>query len=80
MLSLFKLTPDKVKELRVARWGHPINLSLKARSRMVPGPRRAPIGERIHFCEQDNWPAPCIETASQCALDVEGAVRKAVTG
>ena len=36
----------------------------------------APIGGRIFFCEQDNWPAPCIETAFLCALEVEPAVRR----
>ena len=70
-----------MQELRVARWGHPINVSLKGQ--IADGTwaaARAPIDGRIYFSEQDNWPAPCIETAFQCALDVEGAVRKAAAG
>lgn len=81
ILSLFKLEPEQVQELRVARWGHPINVSTKGQ--IADGTwaaARAPIGGRIFFCEQDNWPAPCIETAFLCALETEAAVRKVVTG
>ncbi len=81
ILSLFKLKPEQVRELRVARWGHPINLSLKGQ--IADGTwaaARAPIGDRVFFCEQDNWPAPCIETSFLCALETEKAVRTALSG
>ena len=79
ILSLFGLRPDQVSELRTARWGHAMNVSDKGFiADGVWEKARRTIGDRIFFCEQDNWPAPCIETALSCALQVEPEVRRVV--
>jgi predicted NAD/FAD-binding protein len=79
ILALFGLRPEQVTELRIARWGHAMNVSEKGLVADGTWARaRETIGDRIFFCEQDNWPAPCIETAFTCALATEPAVRRVV--
>jgi len=81
ILALFGLGPEQVAELRIARWGHAMNVSDKGFVADGTWARaRASIGGRVFFCEQDNWPAPCLETAFTCALATEPEVRRAVGG
>ncbi len=81
ILALFGLRPEQVAELRIARWGHAMNVAEKGFVADGTWARaRATIGGRVFFCEQDNWPAPCLETALTCALATEPEVRRAVGG
>lgn len=75
ILTLFGLTPDHVRELRVARWGHALPLAETGHlASGVWARARSPIAGRIFFAEQDNWPAPAIETALTEALRTAPAV------
>lgn len=79
ILRLFGLQPDQVKELRVARWGHALPLAEKGfLASGVWAKARRPIGGRIFFAEQDNGPAPAIETSLTEALRAAEMVRKAL--
>ncbi|MCC6994132.1 MAG: FAD-dependent oxidoreductase [Deltaproteobacteria bacterium] len=79
ILALFGLTPDHLRELRVARWGHALPLAETGHlAAGVWARARSPIAERIFFVEQDNWPAPALETALTEALRSAPAVEAAL--
>ena len=79
ILALFGLSPDHIHELRVARWGHALPLAETGHlAAGVWARARSPIAGRIFFAEQDNWPAPAIETALTEALRTTPAVVRAL--
>jgi hypothetical protein len=69
----------KVADVRVARFGHPLVVAAKGLiSSGLCQRAHASIGGRIHFCNQDNWALPAIETCLGEALRTEAAVRQHV--
>ncbi|MCB0352028.1 MAG: FAD-dependent oxidoreductase [Bdellovibrionales bacterium] len=81
ILPALKISPERVEDLRIARWGHPL---------VVPKPGmigssdveriRAPFKERVFFVEQDNWMLPAFETSVTEALEWAPKVRASLTG
>ncbi|MCB0334477.1 MAG: FAD-dependent oxidoreductase, partial [Bdellovibrionales bacterium] len=69
ILPLLKIEKGRVKDIRLARWGHPL---------VVPKPGlissknianiRKPFKDRVFFVEQDNWALPAFETSVTEAL------------
>ncbi|MBI2374885.1 MAG: FAD-dependent oxidoreductase [Deltaproteobacteria bacterium] len=77
VLPLLGLTEDKIAEVRLSRFGHALNLSETGFIADGTWARaRTPVGDRIIFVEQDNWPAPAIETCFLEALSAEPVVDK----
>lgn len=64
ILPLLKMTPDRIVDLRVARWGHPLPVAAQGLiADKVIDQVRKPFKNRIFFVEQDNWALPAFETA-----------------
>lgn len=77
ILRMFNVSTKAVREIRLARWGHPLPLAAKgllASGTLVRASQ--PVENRIFFCNQDNWALPSIETCLSVALDVAPQVRE----
>jgi hypothetical protein len=64
ILPLLGLDESAIREIRIARWGHPLPLAKKGffSSGFVDIVSR-PFMNRVFFAEQDNWVLPAFETA-----------------
>lgn len=63
ILPMLKIKKEKLVDIRITRWGHPLPLS--AVGNIASGKineLRKPFGKRIFFVEQDNWMVPAFET------------------
>ena len=81
ILPLLKIKPEQVRDLRIARWGHP--LPVAAKGLIADGTvdaLRAPFKERVFFVEQDNWALPALETSVTEALTWAPEIKKVITG
>ncbi len=82
LLKSLKTTEDRIVDLRITRWGHPLPLAAtgliadgtleKARSSFRDG--------KIVFANQDNWANPSFETALTSARTAAGEIRGALKG
>jgi protoporphyrinogen oxidase len=64
ILPLLKLQPEKIADIRIARWGHPLPVAAKGLiSSGVVDQLRKPFKDRVFFVEQDNWALPAFETS-----------------
>jgi protoporphyrinogen oxidase len=64
ILPLLGIASDRVFDLRIARWGHPLPVAAKGLiADGVVDRIHAPFRERVFFIEQDNWALPAIETS-----------------
>jgi hypothetical protein len=85
ILPLLGLDPAGLKDLRVARWGHPLPLAALGQiADGLPEVLGAPFRDRVFFVEQDNWALPAFETAVGEALrqapTIEALLRGGVAG
>ena len=63
LLPVLGIEPSRVRELRLARFGHPMPVSAPGLiADGVVDRLFAPFRERVFFVEQDNWMNPAIET------------------
>lgn len=77
ILPLIGISKDRVKEVRLSRWGHPMPVPVRGLiSDGTIDELRRPFAERVFFVEQDNWILPCLETAAQEALNWAPEVEK----
>jgi protoporphyrinogen oxidase len=68
-LPLMNTTADKIRGMRLTRWGHAMPLAYKGLiSSGVLAQARAPINNKIFFANQDNWANPSFETAIMSAI------------
>lgn len=64
ILPLLGIAPNRLFDLRIARWGHPLPVAAKGLiAEGVVDRVHAPFRERVFFIEQDNWALPAIETS-----------------
>jgi phytoene dehydrogenase-like protein len=64
ILPLLGIAPDRLFDLRIARWGHPLPVAAKGLiADGIVDRVQAPFRERVFFIEQDNWALPAIETS-----------------
>ncbi|MBI4820988.1 MAG: FAD-dependent oxidoreductase [Deltaproteobacteria bacterium] len=79
ILPLLGLKESAISEVRLSRFGHALNLSEKGLIADGTWARaRETVSDRIFFLEQDNWPAPAIETCFTNALLAESAIKKSL--
>lgn len=72
-------TPPSVDKVRVSRWGHPLVVSAPGLIATGTVQRAcATIGERIFFCNQDDWALPAMETCLTSALRVAQQIKAVV--
>lgn len=77
ILPLVGISKDRVKDVRLSRWGHPMPVPLRGLiSDGTVDEIRRPFADRVFFVEQDNWLLPCIETAAQEAMTWAPEVEK----
>ena len=77
ILPLMKISPEKLVDVRVTRWGHPLPVpTVGVYARGQADLLRMPFKDRIYFVEQDNWALPCFETAFGEATYWTGKVRE----
>lgn len=70
ILPLVGISKNRVKDIRLSRWGHPMPVPVRGLiSDGTIDELRRPFAERVFFVEQDNWLLPCLETAAQEALN-----------
>lgn len=71
LLPVIGLDPKDIMDIRMTRWGHPLPLAEKGLiAKKIVDKIKKPFGERVYFCEQDNWMLPAIETCLSEALTV----------
>ncbi len=69
ILPALGFSEKNMRELRVARWGHPLPLAQTGLfANQVVDKLFAPFQSRIFFVEQDNWALPAFETAAMEAI------------
>ncbi|MGZ3771018.1 MAG: FAD-dependent oxidoreductase [Bdellovibrio sp.] len=81
LLPLLGISKERVQGLRLSRWGHPMPVPVQGL--IADGTIdeiRKPFAERVFFVEQDNWLLPCLETATQEALNWAPEVEKVLLG
>ena len=79
ILPLLNLSPDKIADLRIARWGHPLPVAAKGLiSNGVVDQLRKPFKDRVFFVEQDNWALPAFETSVGEAFTWRDRIEKAL--
>jgi len=64
VLPLLGLSPASIRDIRIARWGHPLPVARQGfyRERIFEK-LRAPQRGKVFFVQQDNWALPAFETA-----------------
>lgn len=64
VLPLLGLSPANIRDIRIARWGHPLPVARQGfyRERNYES-LRAPHRGKVFFVQQDNWALPAFETA-----------------
>lgn len=78
--NLFGLSMDKLEELRLTRWGHPLVLSKVGHlSKNIPQSASQSINGKIYFCNQDNWGMPAIEVCLASAISTVSEIEKALS-
>lgn len=64
MLALLDVPESAVRQVRLTRWGHPMPI---ARPNFIADGHadriRRPLGDNIHFVNQDNWALPAVENS-----------------
>ncbi len=66
-----------VDRVRVTRWGHPLCVAAPGLIATGTAQKAAEsLGPRIHFCNQDDWALPAIETSLSSALRAAQKVRE----
>lgn len=69
ILPLLRIKKEQVKDIRIARWGHPLPVATPGLiAEGVVDILRKPFKDRVFFVEQDNWALPAFETAVTEAL------------
>jgi hypothetical protein len=69
VLPVLNISEKSVKDIRIARWGHPIPVAIPGLlSEGVLEQAHQPIENKIYFVEQDNWALAAIETCAEEAL------------
>ena len=77
IMKVFNVSTSAIRDIRLARWGHPIVLAAKgllARGTVVRASQS--IEKRIFFCNQDNWALPSVETCLSVALNIAPQVEE----
>lgn len=79
VLPLLGLSSADIRDIRIARWGHPLPVARQGfyRQRTYEKLRR-PYRGRIFFVQQDNWALPAFETALTEAFLHQGQIRAAL--
>jgi protoporphyrinogen oxidase len=79
VLPLLGLSPENIKDIRIARWGHPLPVARQGFYReRVYEKLRAPHRGRVFFVQQDNWALPAFETALTEAFHFHEQIRAAL--
>lgn len=75
MLSLLTIPESAVQQIRITRWGHamPVAVPGLIASGIVQR-ASAPLGDNIHFVNQDNWALPAVENSVLDARSVADLV------
>lgn len=69
-LPFFNTNKDKIKGVRLSRWGHAMPLAAKGLINSgILTQARATINNKIFFANQDNWANPSFETAFYSAYE-----------
>lgn len=81
ILPLVGVAPEKIVDMRITRWGHPLPMAQQGLFADGTLDRiSAPFKERVFFVEQDNWMLPSFETGTTDAIFTAPKVRKAIQG
>ncbi len=79
VLPLLALSPANIKDIRIARWGHPLPVARQGFYReRIYEKLRAPYRNRVFFVQQDNWALPAFETALTEAFHYHEQIRAAL--
>jgi len=64
VLPLLGLSAANIRDIRIARWGHPLPVARQGFYRQRTYEKlRAPYRDKVFFVQQDNWALPAFETA-----------------
>ncbi len=81
LVKALGLNPDKVRDIRMSGWGHPMVIPTPGLiSSGVPQRASTPHKDRIFFAQQDNHAMSAFEVAFAAAVEARDRVRKVLAG
>ncbi len=79
ILGLLDVPHDAVRQVRLTRWGHAVPIARPGFIAQGDAERlRRPLGDRIHFVNQDNWALPAVENSVLDAHEVAQRIERAL--